>query len=177
VNAQFKTLHIAASERGLRFLLIGGHAVNAHGYSRKTFDLDLLICRDDSEAWRALMLNLGFECIHEQTAFLQFAAPDVPQVDLMRVNADTFEKLMATSEPRAALGLTIRIPALESLLALKLHAARHALPQRRHKDLIDIFALVEANGVDVSSDSFRQLCHKYGTTELYAEIIKATRGK
>ena len=68
------------------------------------------------------------------------------------------------------------MPSLESLLALKLHAARHALPHRRHKDLMDIFALVEANGVDVTSDSFRQLCHKYGTAELYAEIIKAIRG-
>jgi hypothetical protein len=150
--------------------------VNAHGYSRKTFDLDLLICRDDSEAWRALMLGLGFECIHEQTAFFQFAAPDIPQIDLMRVSADTFAKLMATSEPRTALGLEIRVPSLENLLALKLHAARHARPHRRHKDLVDIFALVEANGIDVASDSFRQLCDKYGTTELYADIIKATRG-
>ena len=67
------------------------------------------------------------------------------------------------------------MPSLDSLLALKIHAARHALPHRRHKDLIDIFALVDANTVDVTSDSFRELCHKYGTAELYADIIKASR--
>ena len=31
-----------AARRGLRFLLIGGYAVSAHGYSRKTFDVDFL---------------------------------------------------------------------------------------------------------------------------------------
>jgi hypothetical protein len=92
----------------------------------------------------------------------------------MRVTADTFAKLMATSESRFTLGLETRVPSLENLLALKLHAARHAPPRRRHKDLIDIFALIDANGVNVTSDSFRKLCDKYGTAELYADIIKAT---
>jgi len=175
VIAQFISISRAAAELGLRFLLIGGHAVSAHGYSRKTFDLDLLISRDDSEVWRALMIGLGFDCIHEQSAFFQFATVDMPQVDLMRVSPETFEKLLATSETRTALGVETRVPSLDSLLALKLHAARHALPHRRHKDLIDIFALVDANTVDVTSDSFRELCHKYGTAELYADIIKASR--
>lgn len=177
MTSQFKAISIAAIERGLHFLLIGGHAVNAHGYSRRTFDLDLLICRDDSETWREVMVGLGFQCIHEQTAFFQFASPDVPQVDLMRVSAETFAKLLDTSESRIALGIETRVPSLENLLALKLHAARHALPHRRYKDLIDIFALVDANHVDVTSDSFRQLCNKYGTAELYAEIIRANRNK
>jgi predicted nucleotidyltransferase len=175
VIAQFQALAHAANDRGFRFLLIGGHAVNAYGYSRKTFDLDLAINRDDSEAWRELMLGLGYQCIHEQAAFIQFAATDIPQVDLMKVSKDTFEKLMETSEPRTALGIETRVPSLESLIAMKLHAARHSLPHRRHKDLMDIFALVEANNVDVTSDGFRQLCEKYGTAELYAEIVKSKR--
>jgi hypothetical protein len=175
VIAQFKAISVAAAERGLSFLLIGGHAVNAHGYSRKTFDLDLLVSRDDSEEWRTLMRDLGFACIHEQTAFSQFAGPGTPQIDLMRVSADTLAKLLSTSEARSAFGIETRVPSLENLIALKLHAARHAPPHRRYKDLIDIFALVDANHVDVTSDSFKQLCDKHGTPELYGEIIKASR--
>jgi hypothetical protein len=44
----------------MSFLVIGGHAVNAHGASRMTFDLDLLVRRSDLEKWRELMERLGF---------------------------------------------------------------------------------------------------------------------
>ncbi len=33
----------ALNEHGVRFLVVGGIAVNAHGYGRTTFDLDLVI--------------------------------------------------------------------------------------------------------------------------------------
>lgn len=175
MTSRFHAINQAAGKRGLRFLLIGGHAVNAHGYSRKTFDIDLLINRDDKELWRELMLGLGFECLHEHETFIQFASPETPQVDLMCVRAETFAKQFDTSEVRSALELETRVPSLFNLLALKLHAARHAPLHRRHKDLIDIIALNEANRVEVTSDSFRNLCHKFGTPELYAEILKANR--
>lgn len=175
MTSRFKSIALSAAGHKLRFLLIGGHAVNAHGYSRKTFDIDLLISRDDVEAWRQLMISLGFECLHEQETFLQFAAPDTPQVDLMKVGPDTFAKLFASAEVRTALGMETLVPSLENLLALKFHAARHASAQRVYKDLIDILALIEVNQIDVTSDSFRELCHKYGTSELYAEILKANR--
>ena len=131
----FKKFVDEATARGLRFLLIGGHAVSAHGYSRKTFDVDFLVCGDDSEKWREMLRGLGYECAHEQTAFMQFAStiPDAPPLDLMRVNRDTFEKLFAASESRSALGVDTRVPSLLHLIALKLHAARDAAPHRRYK--------------------------------------------
>jgi hypothetical protein len=67
VKSQFQTISVAAREQGLGFLLIGGHAVSAHGYSRKTFDLDLLICRDDSKAWLEMMKELGFHVSMSRT--------------------------------------------------------------------------------------------------------------
>ena len=63
------------------------------------------------------------------------------------------------------------------IAAIHQHAARDAAPHRRYKDLIDIFYLVDANRVDVLSASFREMCEQYGTTELYEEILRATRRK
>lgn len=179
MNFDFKKFTEQASARGLRFLLIGGYAVSAHGYSRKTFDVDFLVCRDDSEAWRELLLALDYRCAHEQTAFMQFesASPNAPPLDLMRVSRETFETLFAASDIRSLAGTETRVPSLWHLIALKLHAARDAAPHRRYKDLIDIFYLVDANQVDVLSASFRELCEQYGTSELYEEILRATRRK
>ena len=49
------------------------------------------------------------------------------------------------------------------------------MPPPYHNDPIDIIALNETNQVDVTSDSFQELCHKFGTPELYADILKANR--
>ena len=38
----FQRLRAVADAHSLEFLLIGGHAVNAHGYARTTLDVDLL---------------------------------------------------------------------------------------------------------------------------------------
>jgi len=53
----FKKLVAEATARGLRFLLIGGYAVNAHGYSRKTFDIDFLICANCCARWITIVLT------------------------------------------------------------------------------------------------------------------------
>lgn len=164
-----------ARRRGVRFLLVGGYAVNAHGYTRKTYDIDLMIRHDDTAAWREIMKVVGYDCFHEQTAFLQFAAPDRPQIDLLRVNDHTFSQLLDKSQLRTIAGTEMSVPSLFHLIALKLHAAKDAPPHRRFKDLIDIFYLVDVNRVDVSTDEFRALCTKHGTPEIYADIVKAAR--
>jgi hypothetical protein len=39
----FEQLSQEAAKRGLKSLVIGGHAVIAHGYARTTFDVDLFV--------------------------------------------------------------------------------------------------------------------------------------
>lgn len=40
-----------ANSKTLPFLVIGGHAVNAHGFSRFTKDVDFLVRRENSREW------------------------------------------------------------------------------------------------------------------------------
>ena len=61
----FARLHEASRIQGLPFLIIGGHAVNAHGFARFTKDLDLLIRRIDVEKWLASLKMDGYAIEHD----------------------------------------------------------------------------------------------------------------
>jgi len=65
---------------------------------------------------------------------------------------------------------------LEHLLALKLHALKHARPPRDLKDLADVVQLAVANGLDVRAEMFRALCLTYATPELHDRIVRAFGG-
>jgi hypothetical protein len=59
----------------LRFLVIGGYAVAAHGYARVTFDADLLVNRTDREAWFGRPTNQGFRIL--QQLFLKYGNREI----------------------------------------------------------------------------------------------------
>lgn len=162
----------------LPFIVIGGAAVNAWGHARLTLDLDLLIPRSDVSAWEVLLQQFGYVRIPEQTAFAQFVPPlkDMWPVDLMLVDDDTFKKMSAEAVEKIVDGVTLKVPSPLHLIALKLHALKHGKPERDAKDLTDVFELVRLGHIEVSSDTFRALCEKYATNEIYEKIRRAVGG-
>lgn len=56
----FKLLVDFSSQRQLPFLVIGGHAVNAYGYSRETADLDILVNKADRDQWLSWFHSLNY---------------------------------------------------------------------------------------------------------------------
>jgi predicted nucleotidyltransferase len=57
VNEDYRDILIALVEQGARFLVVGAHAMAAHGYPRATVDIDLWIEPTPENAervWRAL---------------------------------------------------------------------------------------------------------------------------
>ncbi len=123
----FEQLETEARKSGLDFLVIGGHAVNFYGYSRQTFDLDLLVQRDARATWGELLSRLGYFTEREAETFSQFGArgPAEWPVDLMFVREPTFTPMLAASREVEMYGARLRIPSLEHLIALKLHALKH----------------------------------------------------
>lgn len=129
-----------ARAQGLPFVVIGGHAVAAHGYGRQTLDLDLLVRDEDRRPWVELLVAFGYRVFHEDPAFVQLAAPTVAHwpVDLLLVAEPTFAGVMAEAREVDFGAQRVRIPSLEHLLALKLHALKDARPPRDLKDLTDV---------------------------------------
>ena len=56
----------------LRFLVIGGWAVGAHGHTRSTFDVDFLVCNNDRAACLRRLADLGLTKTSEFKTFAQF---------------------------------------------------------------------------------------------------------
>lgn len=167
---------IQARERGLRFLVIGGHAVNAYGERRQTGDVDLLCGEAERAAWLDLVTALGYSLFHEHKAFLQFSPPALENwpIDLMLVEERTLEGLLAESaEVNFGGAENVRIPSIEHLIALKLNVLEQVGKERELKDLADIVALVRIGKLDVKDERFRMLCEKYGNANIYEKIVDA----
>jgi hypothetical protein len=162
-----------AAERKLPFLVAGGLAVEVHGYQRKTFDADLVIRREDRDTWLELMHEMGFSVFREGPVFLQLNPPeegDLPPVDLMFMNSETFSNLATTAIPNPAGPALPPVISLESLIAMKCHAIRHGHPGRVVKDSDDLIHLFLANRLNPEAVEWRELVLKFGTEELYEKI-------
>jgi hypothetical protein len=167
---------LCAGETGLPFVVIGGIAVNAHGYARDTADLDYIVRRTDRNAWHRALARHDYELVHEHENFAQFVSKrGWIDLDLMFVNDSTFDGILSASQLRNIGTVAARFPSLEHLVALKLHAAKQDLPHRTFGDIDDIINLVLANGADLGEEKWRALFTKYGTLELYEKVLRATR--
>jgi len=169
----FEMLDREARGRGLPFLVIGGHAVNAHGYSRFTKDLDILIDRERKHAWLAALAQNGFSIQRDGGSFLQLTPPAGCKwpLDLMLVNTSTFSNLCRDSQEIEIGPGKFRVPALDGLFALKFHVLKQKVRGRGYKNLLDILMLAQCHGIDVRSDRVKSICEKFGSPEIYEQVI------
>lgn len=169
----FEILNDISAKDGLLFLMIGGHAVNAYGYSRITADLDILVNRDDRDRWLAALQTRGFTLKHDGGGFLQTNPPEacVWPVDLMLATPRAFAQVVATARTIEQGGFRLLVPSLDHLFVMKLQALRSGPVQRNFKDFTDVLSLAQVNKVDLRGDSFRALCEKYGSKEIYERLV------
>lgn len=156
----------------LQFLVIGGYAVGAHRHTRTTFDIDFLVEKENREAWMQRSAAAGLTKIAETNAFAQFSQKDGDGFDLMFVNAATFQQMWDASEERQFNGSAARVPSLDHLIALKLHALKQKAAHRTSKDAEDVEMLIRRNGLDISQSHYKELFLKYGTLEIYETFCR-----
>jgi hypothetical protein len=160
----------------LRFLIIGGYAVAAHGYTRATFDVDFMVGQGERTAWLDRLAAAGLKRFGETTAFAQFNSPEAGDgLDLMFVEDSTLDRMWQASEERDFGGGRARVPCLDHLLALKLHALKQVLPHRTSKDAEDVEMLVRRHGLDLREPHYEQLFLKFGSRELYDTFLRILR--
>ena len=172
----FASVFLALDEVGVPFLVIGGHAVVLHGHLRNTFDLDLLVAESKLASARAALTDLGYRTYFEIDAFLQLQAPEnLPPLDLMIVDDQTFSRVEATADQKILDGHRIRIPDAPRLIALKLHATRDATRRTTETDWQDIAGLVMAADLSLEDPELRAIISRYGGIEALAEIKRRVR--
>jgi predicted nucleotidyltransferase len=163
-----------SEEKGIPFLLIGGHALNIYGLSRQTGDIDLLIHDSDHDAWKDILVEAGYLLFHDSPAFMQFSPPTLADwpVDLMLVDIDTFSRMSEQAQESEIDGVKITVPSLIHLMALKLHALNQDSRKGELKDLDDLLGLLETPEVDIYSSDFKDLCFKYASEDIYNKILE-----
>lgn len=157
----------------LPFLVVGGHAIAAHGVSRQTADLDLLVRESQKTFWQKALGKIGYREFHNSKAFLQYEplSPGDWPIDLILVDESTFSGLQENGVAKQIGGITVTIPCTAHMLALKLHALKQDQASRELKDLNDIIELVLAAEGTLSSSEVEALCQKFGPSGIYPRIV------
>ena len=149
----------------VHFVLVGGFAVQLHGYQRSTFDIDLALAMDDGNLSRFIDVAKRFGLMpvmpvaidalknasqidqwHREKGMLAFALREPQEggsiVDVLVRPEVPFEKLTSDAVSGELFGRPIRIASIDHLLLMKRIA-------NRPKDLLDIAALEKIKrGVD-----------------------------
>ena len=156
---------------GIDCLLVGGFAVNYHGYTRNTLDVDFMIAAEHLDAVRRIMTQAGFTNIEIRDNVAFFYAPGSPmRVDFLRVDGETMRKLLTNALVASVQGVRVKVPALRDLIGMKIFALSQDVSRRMGKDLPDIVYLSVLHNLDLASD-IRPLCGQFGTSEVY-ELIR-----
>lgn len=171
----FEHVERISRERSLTFLLVGGNAINAHGYLRTTYDVDLAVPDDQAAAWRAELEALGYEMYFGTDAFQRFKSGN-PQplfpVDLMFLTPETCDKLLQAASLEPVGSVSLPVPHPLHLIAMKLHALRQPARAADGKDLQDIVGLIRQKQIDVRSEQFQDILSRYAKSETKDELFR-----
>ncbi len=164
------------SQHGMSFLLIGGRGLEAHGYVRSTLDLDLLVRLPDLDLLGERLREFGYVLTAETAIFSRWRSVDPAMVDLdlLYVDPATFDKLDRDAVTMNCGELSLRVPSVPGMIALKLHAMRNEA-DRRIRDTQDIQAILRLNPTAVALDDLRALCERYGPPEIFELIHDEAR--
>lgn len=159
-----------------KLILAGGFAVNAHGYTRNTLDVDFVGAEKDLAEVKQTLMDLGYSDIDQTKVALHFQHPQNGfRVIILLVEKETFDELApAVVLSEVAEDLKFPTLSLEHLLAMKLHALQQHKGARLDKDLPDIAWLSILNDLSPEQD-LKPICLKYGSQELYDQISEYIR--
>lgn len=157
----------------VKCVLIGGFAVNHYNVTRNTIDIDFLCTKNDFYKVQVLLKNEGYKKIEEKEIFARLKGnfPYIMDIDFMFVDLDVKEKILAEGEEVEISRQKFIVPSVKHIIALKLHSIKNN-SLRKLKDMLDIIDLARKNKIDIKGQEFKNICLKYGTEDLYREIIR-----
>jgi hypothetical protein len=162
-------------ERGYRFGVVGALALHAHGLTRTTADVDLVVEGRAQGDLLGFLDGLGYERLHVSAGFSNHVHPldAFGRLDFLYVDGPTADRLF-TEARRVTLfpGQDVAVPRPEHLAAMKVLAMKND-PSRTFKELADIQFLLELP--DVDQDFIRGEFDRHGLKERFDELLEAIR--
>ena len=139
MNRDFVEMLSALSEAGAEFLVVGAHALAAHGYPRATGDLDLWVRADAANASRVLaalrrfgspLFDLSADDLSREGNVFQIGVPPVRIDILTSVSGVTFEEAWPRRTTVTLEGIAVGVIGREDLV-------RNKRATGRPQDLLD----------------------------------------
>jgi hypothetical protein len=148
VNEDFRDLLQALQETGVRFLVVGAHAMAVHGVPRATGDLDVWIAVDPANADRVMealsrfgaplaAMGVSRADFLDRNQVVQIGLPPRRIDILTSISGVEFEEAWAGRITRAVEGVTLPFLGRDALV-------RNKRASGRAKDRADLEALGEA---------------------------------
>jgi len=163
------------SELGIRHGMAGAVALHAHGLTRATRDLDLIVEEKGRAPLLAHLKSIGYELLHESPGFSNHLHSQARwgRLDFIYVEEPTSSVLFSRSTTMEIFpGISALVPRPEHLAAMKVQAMKED-PARTLKDLTDIESLIALPGVD--EQEIRRYFERHGLAAKY-EQLKRARG-
>lgn len=136
----FKEFLKLLNERGVEYLMVGGHAVGFHGYPRPTGDLDIWIAVSDANAARMVevLRDFGFalpqlspQLFLDTKNMVRMGVPPVRIEILTEISGVTFAECYARRVTTEVAGVRVNVIGADDLKTNKRASGRH-------KDLNDL---------------------------------------
>jgi hypothetical protein len=143
MNRDFLEMLSALSAAGAEFLLVGAHALAAHGYPRATGDLDIWVrptVENAERVWQALvqfgcpLFDLTVTDLHNPDVVFQMGVPPCRIDIITEIDGVSFDEAWPNRLPIALGELTIFVIGRAELVRNKRAAGRP-------KDLLDVACL------------------------------------
>ena len=168
--AQLRELHAAMDLAKVSYMLIGGFAVNIHGYVRATHDLDIMVLADDSDLLHDTLCGLGYSAIDRRPDLAcYFRGND--RLDILYARRPVSQRLLAQAAYADLNGLSVPTISVEGLLGLKIQAFSD--DPRRIRDLTDMMELVKVNRATLDLDEVRGYFRLFDSESLLDDILKS----
>ncbi len=148
--------------------LIDGLALAAHQVVRATRDVDFLVDADDADRLHALLLALGYRCIHRSEDAVNYLRDD-EGLDLLYAHRPEARRLLAAAPERDTGMGRLRVISAEGLVGCKLQGFVN--DASRTRDLDDIRALLSANQSTMDMQEVRRYFALFEREPLLDELL------
>lgn len=173
-GAVLDRLSVECRARGVTLILAGGWALNHYGVSRHTADIDFLIEEEKLDEIEQILSEFGYERVYRSDLFAKYrcGTEDLLDIDVLFIEPETLAKIVRESGLTRIGDSEFRVPSLDHLIAMKLHALKSSQRHRWRKDFPDILALIDANDMDVRHEGFQSLCQRFGPEGIAEQIAE-----
>jgi hypothetical protein len=142
LGRQIAEVIAALDGQGVPFAVIGALALNAHKVVRATSDVDLLAPVVRSGEVDAVLVKLGYRCLHRSDDAANYIRGD-ERLDPLWASRPASLRLLAAAVQRTTLFGELRVISAEGLIGFKLQAWIN--DPRRGQDIEDIRKLLGVN--------------------------------